>query len=85
MSKEGEGASVSRRKEGGMGKEGKEGEGGAEAKGWGGLRKGNKRREGGGGRRNEGGHRESRVSLNIRSSLLQRCETDNSSYHRSFV
>ena len=27
---------MSRRKEGGMGKEGKEGEGGAEAKGWGG-------------------------------------------------
>ena len=48
------------------------------------LRKGNKRR-GGGGRRNEGGHRESRVSLNIRSSLLQRCETESSSYHRSFV
>ena len=47
--------------------------------------KGNKRREGGGGRRNEGGHRESRVSLNIRSSLLQRCETESSSYHRSFV
>lgn len=36
MSKEGEGASVSRRKEGGMGKEGKEGEGGEEAKGGGG-------------------------------------------------
>lgn len=84
MGKEGEGASVSRRKEGGMGKEGKEGEGGEEAKRGGRLRKGKKRR-GGGGRRNEGGHRESRVSLNIRSSLLQRCETDNSSYHRSFV
>lgn len=69
-----------------MGKEGKEGEGGEEAKGGGGRsRKGNKRRGGGGGRRNEGRHRESRVSLNIRSSLLQRCETDSSSYHRSFV
>ena len=40
MGKEGEGASVSRRKEGGMGKEGKEGEGGAEAKGWGGVKEG---------------------------------------------
>lgn len=39
VSKEGEGASVSRRKEGGMGKEGKEGEGGAEAKG-GGVKEG---------------------------------------------
>ena len=65
-----------------MGKERKEGEGGEEAGG--GLRKGNKR-QGGGGRRNEGGHREIRISLNIRSSLLQRCETDSSSYHRSFV
>ena len=72
-----------RRKEGGMGKERKEGEGGEEA-GGGGLRKGNKR-QGGEGRRNEGGHREIRISLNIRSSLLQRCETDSSSYHRSFV
>ena len=53
-----------------MGKEGKEGEGGEEAEGGGRSRKGNKRRGGGGGRRNEGGHRESRVSLNIRSSLL---------------
>lgn len=61
-----------------MGKEGKEGEGGGR------LRKGKKRR-GGGGRRNEGGHREIRISLNIRSSLLQQCETDSSSYHRSFV
>ena len=68
-----------------MGKERKEGEGGEEAGGGGRLRKGNKRRGGGGGRRNEGGHREIRISLNIRSSLLQQCETDSSSYHRSFV
>lgn len=68
-----------------MGKERKEGEEGEEAGGGGRLRKGNKRRGGGGGRRNEGGHHEIRISLNIRSSLLQRCETDSSSYHRSFV